>query len=180
MTFITDRKHLAAIIQNGMAALLDLQDAWLAEDRAACAPTSGSSVSVSGGGWSDPTSAIAERDRYRDRDRIGGLLITTVRQLEQAVERRKPRKVTGWCACCDDRTATHGEGDDGNPTDCFWCWRFLRKHGVRCDADAHEAFPAPPKFCSCPPQCCAVCGDPPAEGRTVSERCKKRRDRGVW
>lgn len=192
MGYITDRDHLAKVIQAGLGALLELQDAWLEEDRAACAPRSGPAVAVSGGGTSAPTETAATgpdhldpRDpgvprvdmaKYRHRDRLGSRILTAVQRLEDMVRERKPRQAGGPCSCCELETATHGRDSQGRPTDCWACWTFLRRMGRRCTDDIHEGR-GRVRMCECPPECCDVCPDRAAEQRSMSERCRKRMQR---
>ncbi len=48
--------------------------------------------------------------------------------------------------------------------------------GFHCQAGVHRDRPKS-NFCTCGPECCYACPDRPADGRTVSERCKKRMQR---
>jgi hypothetical protein len=178
VSYVTDRQHAVRVATDGIAALEALTKLWLKEDELACAPGSTGDTPTSGGGTSDPTEATAtrEQDRYRSRDVIGRKLLKVVGELEDAVRQRQPRRAGGVCSCCDTETATHGEGKDGRPKDCWACWRFRRDNGFHCDAAIHQERPKT-NLCACGPECCYACPDKPSEGRTVSERCKKRLQR---
>lgn len=188
MSHVTDRNHLSRVVLEGLAALVEIEQAWLAEDQAACAPRSnGSGGPISGGGTSDPVASIATgRDRdddtphppvdaakYADRDRLGKALLTLVGRLKELVEERTPRRAGGPCGCCGERgTATHGRDHRGRPTDCWACWRFLKRMGYRCDAEVHQGRPEV-RMCQCPPECCEVCDQRATDG-PFSDRCAAR------
>lgn len=195
MSYITDRDHLLKVAEDGIAAVEALAHAWIAEDQAACAPRSrGFDGPTTGGGTSDTTLAIAtgrdvddhaavprvDTTKYTDRDRLGSQLLAMVGRLKEMAGDLEPRKAGGDCACCGERgTATHGRDHRGRPTDCWSCWQFLRRMGYRCDVEVHEGRPEPLRFCACPVDCCEDCHDRAAEGRRVSERCKKRMQRAA-
>ena len=184
MTFITDSKHLSRRIQDGLAALMELQDLWLDEDARACTPRSQSGTSVSGGGQADPTHkvAVSESARYQDRDRLGAAIHRAVETLERLVADRQPRQAGGDCSCCQVHTATHGTTEGSVPALCWYCWRYLRKHGVPCDHEVHKLRPEPPRLCECPEECCGGgCADHVSPSRTkLSDRCAQRKSRGLW
>jgi len=169
VAYLTDRRHLATVTNQLMAAIIDLDEMWRQEDSAACAP-SGGRDGPSSPGPSDPTSAIASRDRkFVDRDRIGGLLLHLLSSAQDTIERNTPRTPTERCLCCETEMATHGRM-------CWACDKYLRATGYHCDPQIHDDRPTV-RMCECPPECCEVCPDRAAEGRTESERCKKRRQR---
>jgi hypothetical protein len=176
MSFVTDRRHAVQVAENGIAAIEALTKLWLREDEMACSPGSNGDTPTSGGGPSDPTlqTATREQDRYRSRDVIGRKLLKVVGELEDAVRQRQPRKAGGTCTCCDQETATHGEGHDGRPVECWGCWTFRRKMGYHCDAEIHKDRPKS-RMCEC--ECCDPCVNKAAENRTLCEMCKKRKHR---
>ena len=177
--YVTDGKHLLSTTQRGIAALEALGHAWIREDQFATFPTAPGDTPTSGGGTSDPTHKVAmsETDRYRDRDRIGRLLVSLVANLERHVENLSPRHTGGPCDCCQQATATHGRRRDGAPAECWACWTFRRKMGFRCDDAIHDDRPKA-TMCSCPSECCpGGCPDVASEMRTVtgySDRCARR------
>lgn len=179
MTRITDRYHLARRTQAGIAALLDLQDAWIEEDAAACAPRS-TADGPTGTGTSDPTLTLADTpDRYRHRDHLGNGIARAILQLEQLIEAHKPRNTGGPCQCCKRDTATHGRDNQGRPTDCHRCWTYLRREGFRCNDEIHTGR-SYVRMCECPTECCEVCPDRTEDGRALSRRCRGRKTRGLW
>lgn len=176
---ITDRGHLARITQQLLADILDLQDAWLAEDSAACYPGT-CDGGPRGTEAPDPTRNLAMRDnRYRDRDHIGTELLHTARRIRTLKQRHQPRPAGGPCRCCHTETATHGLTDDHAPAICWPCWRYLKANGAPCDEKVHQARPTV-RWCECPPECCDPCPDHAAEGRRLSDRCRQRKTRGLW
>ena len=188
--YLTDRHHAVKVAADGIAAIEALTKLWLREDELACAPGSKGDTATSGGGPSDPThqTATKEQDRYKARDAVGRKLMKVVAELEDAVRHRKPRKARGACSCCQVETATDGWNQrcrdrgcdlcdgEGCPVECRACWRFRRKMGYHCTDDIHEQRPKA-NLCECGPDCCYACPDQAAEGRSISERCKKRRQR---
>ena len=188
MTFITDRKHCVSIAEDAINAIEAIAKAWLREDELACSPRSPGGTPTSGGSHSDTTRSIAtgrgegmvDQERYRDRDRIGNKLLALKATAEAEVAKHRPRHTGGACSCCETETATHGVNHEGRPAMCFGCWRFLKEHNMRCGPAVHDGRPKV-RMCECGPRCCEVCPDRAADGRTVSERCKKRiqRDKAV-
>lgn len=176
--WITDPEHLDKVVQSIVRNVIFLTNAWVDEDAAACAPR------ASGGGRSsnvaaDPTQAIADApSRHRHRDHIASTLLHVNRRLTDLASELEPRKPAGKCRCCDTEEATHGRG-----TACWACDRYLHRNGYRCDAEIHDRRPVV-RMCDCPGWCCTrgddgttSCPDRAADGRTFSERCKKRMQR---
>lgn len=178
---ITDARHLSATTQRGIAALMDLDEAWRDEDAAACAPPA-NGQSTRSNSAADQTGSIAtvERNRYRDRDQLGRDILTAVNRLEEIRDRRKPRTPDGRaCRCCNTRTATHGHDRHGKLILCWHCWRYQQHNGYPCDDELHALWPTT-RMCECPPNCCDVCPDQAEEGRRVSRRCRQRKEDGKW
>lgn len=177
MSYITDSRHLDSVVQNILAHLMDLDELWREEDAAACAPR-GQTDGASPPGPSDPTPSIASVDRkFAHRDRLGSLLLSTARRLEEEVVRFTPRRPSGDCACCGTVAATHGKL-------CWHCNRYLKSAGYPCDPEIHSQRPVV-RMCECGPDCCprdgdgdTSCPDRAAEGRVhYSDRCAKRMSR---
>ena len=152
-----------------------LAQAWMDEDAAACAP-GGQGDGPGKQGPSDPTHSIATQDRkFGHRDRLGSALLSVSQRLEREVEAIKPRTPTERCHCCEVETATHGHL-------CFACQLYRRKMDTSCTEEVHRLRPRV-VMCECPTECCDVCPDRAAQGRTgskLSDRCAKRKSRGMW
>lgn len=162
---ITDAKHLERVTAQLVTDIATLVGMWVDEEVGACAPRS-SPDGPSGGGPGDPTSSAAgHQAKYRDRDQIGNLLLHLAAKAREAVGRREPREPHKPCGCCKREMATHGDN-------CWACDRFLHVMGRRCTDDVHDGRPRT-RMCECPAWCCEVCPDRAAEGRSVSERCKR-------
>lgn len=168
MSYITDRHHLAKITQRGIAALLDLQDAWLEEDHLAHTPPANNDGTRTSNRPADPTPNIATHpNKTRDRDHLGNFILNHVTKAEQILKNREPHTPTEPCHCCHNTMATHGKL-------CWACNLYLHKVGYPCTEDIHEGRPNI-RMCECPPECCDVCPDKIAEGRTsLSDRCAQR------
>ncbi len=171
MSYITDKHHLLKVAEDAIVAVEDLAKAWLSEDQSACAPGS-SPEGPSSSGPSDPTPVIASRDhKFATRDRLGGTLLYITRRLREEADSIKPRMPTQVCRCCEEEMATHG-------TLCWACSRYRKKMDRPCDDEIHQGR-GRIRMCECSSECCEVCPDRAAEGRSVSERCKKRMQRAT-
>lgn len=147
---------------------------WITEDHNAYAPRGADDSPGGGTTTGDPTPAIADQQRkHRDRDRIGARLVqidADLTALARSFETRTPDRP---CNCCRLELATHGQDHTGRPTLCHPCDRYLHRMGEPCTPAIHEDRPRI-RWCECPPECCDPCPDHAAEGRRLSERCKRR------
>jgi hypothetical protein len=182
VTYLTDRKHLASVIQDGIRLLLELEDLWLSEDAAACAPRSAGIAAVVAAGSSSPVETMVvgvdrgpdldshddTSHRYKHRDRLGSEIWRERDHLSQLVDDHRPHRPVGLCSCCHERSATHGPGR----TLCDMCAGYYRRMGHRCGEQLH-ADRGRVVMCSCPPECCEVCGEHATVGQ-FSERCADR------
>lgn len=159
--------------------LSDLQDDWHFEDHAASWAPRGDVPTVSGGTVSDPTfKTVDQDDRTRHRDQIADTLDHVHRVLARTRERLHPVATGKPC-----RTrGCEGPGLFFGFCDRCDLWRRHNPGMDPADVDNGELVAEwnrrLPRFCECSTDCCPDgCDDRRADGRRVSERCKKRLDR---
>ena len=169
---ITDRKHLETVRQSMHELVDQLAAAWLEEQHAANAPRSGGTVSVSGGGPSDPTGKIAgDVNRERGLAQLGGRISGHLDALSRDVEQTRPRKVADLRACWVCRLWPNINRPDGR---CEYCGPFFATHGRDRTLEASKAHHAR----LTDRQRCADddCGRD-TDGGEFCPRCRKRQQR---
>ena len=173
---MTEMHKLSRDVQDILAAAVELQDLAYTEDGDAPWRSRASSVPVTGGGVSDPTFGAADdTHKYADRDRIATTLSAVAHRLRRELTRQRPVR-TGVC-----RTE-RCKGDAYFDGYCDRCDVWRRNNPGLSPADIDGLVEGwndrLPRFCDCSDRCCPDgCHDLAAEGRSVSEKCKKRMQR---
>jgi hypothetical protein len=177
MSQITGPDHLEKVARDIILWTSQTVNGWLDEDQASAMPRQGDGGSSPGP--SDPVSGLVSAGRRTGaRDRIAQHLLRAHRALRDAHLELTPRAPSDPCRCCKVEMATCAPDAHGVWTACPACDRYRREWGARCDEDVHELRPRV-RMCECPEACCepGTCADRAEEGRTVSERCRKRQYR---
>jgi hypothetical protein len=173
LSTVTDPAHLNRLLTELATTAAQLARHWADEHAAAYAQTAGDG-GRSAPGPSDPTCSVALLPRkHQHADRIGAAILRAHRTLGDALADVTPRTPTRDCRCCQREKATHGRDHNYESTDCWACWLYQKRMGYRCGDDIHDDRPRI-RMCECSDTCCDVCPDRAADGRTVSERCRKR------
>lgn len=185
---MTDRIRTAWATIEQLSAQLAIRA--LDDQAAAAYPTTSGGPNVTASGTSDPTgrtvrtrpdgSTLFQLEQARDYQLACRILEQAATMLQRGWERMTPQ-ATG--EDCPTATRDHDTGElvrctgevthRGRCEECDRDWRVHR--GFEVPVDVVKARNARrPRWCDCPPSCCDPCTDRAAEGRTKSERCKRR------
>ena len=122
---ITDRRHADKLEAITIQAVRDLFACWRREHEDANAPSTGSTVPITGGETSDPVANTALDDtRERHLNWMGSRITGHLDAIQQDIAKWTPRTVAdvGMCGNCSAMPGV----EDGY---CPKCGRFLRTHG---------------------------------------------------
>jgi len=144
-------------------------DGWIKEHTDANAPSTGSTVPITGGDRSDPVANTALDDtRERHANWIGSQITGMVDGVQRLVEKMTPRQVSdvGMCRNCDGMPGV----EDGY---CPKCGRFLRTHGFLPDPKpVREGWEAQTDKRECRRWCGTML--PTSSSQRVCDECQAR------
>ena len=121
---ITDRRHAETVRQRLHQAADQLVNCWLREHEDANAPSTGSTVPITGGETSDPVANTALDDtRERHLNWMGSRITGTLDAMQQDVQKWTPKNASDVPPCrnCQGMPGV----EDGL---CPKCGRFYRTH----------------------------------------------------